>query len=263
MARSTQPLCIALLLAAGPAWSAEVCQAQSGDNIAPLVELYTSEGCHDCPPADEWLAKLAKAADPAQTSVLAFHVDYWDDIGWPDRFAAPRHGERQKARVTMKKSRTVVTPQAMIGENIMVKWRNPSSVNGLLDKARAQAAPVGLAMQVARQGDGLKIDFKAAPKAGSAATAAPGYLWLALYQDGLTTAVRAGENKGKTLKHDRVVRNLIGPWPLGSKAVVGNTSIALPDQADPGQLGLALFAESSETGEGWQSLNVPLAACLL
>jgi len=262
MARLTLPVCVGLLLASSSAWSVEVCQAQSGGNIAPLVELYTSEGCNDCPPADQWLAKLAGEADPSQTAVLAFHVDYWDDIGWPDRFATPRNGERQKARVTMKKSKTVVTPQVMIGENIMVKWRSPSSVNGLLDKVRSQPAPVELAMQVARQEGGLKVDFKAAPLAGSAKATTPGYLWLALYQDGLTTSVRAGENKGKTLNHDRVVRSLVGPWPLGSKAVVGDTNIPLPDQADPKQLGLALFAESSETGAGWQSLNVPLAACL-
>jgi len=262
MARLTPTLCAGLLLASQPAWSADGCQAQSGPNIAPLVELYTSEGCHDCPPADLWLSKLAKEADPSNTAVLAFHVDYWDDIGWPDRFATPRHGERQKARVTMKNSKTVVTPQVMVGENIMVKWRNPSTVNALMDKLRARPAPAELAIQVARQAEGLQVDFKFAPTSAAAKAAAPGYLWLALYQDGLTTAVRDGENKGKTLKHDRVVRSLMGPWPLGSKPVVGNTKVPLPEQADPKQLGLALFAESSETGAGWQSLNVPLAACL-
>src|ERR1700752_3689177 len=73
-----------------------VCKAASGPQTTPLVELYTSEGCDSCPPADRWLsAQFPKVAAPAKPIALAFHVDYWDRLGWIDRFASPQWTERQ------------------------------------------------------------------------------------------------------------------------------------------------------------------------
>jgi len=85
---------LAALLAASvmPTAIAQTCSARSGDLRTPLVELYTSEGCSSCPPADRWLSARARASD---ANWLAFHVDYWDDIGWPDRFASPLFSQRQ------------------------------------------------------------------------------------------------------------------------------------------------------------------------
>src|SRR6478752_5750713 len=89
-----------------PAQALQSCRAASGPQVLPLVELYTSEGCDSCPPADRWLAKqFPAAATDARAVALAFHVDYWDRLGWADRFASPAYTERQYASMCNSLSR--------------------------------------------------------------------------------------------------------------------------------------------------------------
>lgn len=253
---------VAGLLACGPglACAATACDVGSDAKVTPLVELYTSEGCSDCPPADAWLSKLAQEEDPARTSLLAFHVDYWDEIGWIDRFADPAYSQRQRVRIKLDKGRTVYTPQVMVSDKTMLDWRDDRRARGVLRAAREQNAPVSLLMRVVVEEARVRVGVKATPVAGAAP--GEGMLWLALYQDGLSTAVKAGENDGLTLHHDRVVRALKGPWGLGRAPVMGETAIELPEGADPRRLGLVLFAESAGDGTAWQSLNMPLADCI-
>ncbi len=85
----------------------EACSARSGPTDMPLVELYTSEGCSSCPPADRWLTGQLK---DRRANWLAFHVDYWDSIGWPDRFGSPANSQRQRQRVGAHGGDTVYTP---------------------------------------------------------------------------------------------------------------------------------------------------------
>ncbi|MER2582862.1 MAG: DUF1223 domain-containing protein, partial [Candidatus Competibacter sp.] len=109
------------LLFSAPA--AASCRAQSGPGQAALVELYTSEGCSSCPPADRWLADLA--AEPSlkgKVVPLALHVDYWDDLGWRDRFAQPDFSARQRALTAAQGSKTVFTPQVMINGRTTLDW---------------------------------------------------------------------------------------------------------------------------------------------
>ena len=243
--------------AAGPAIA---CDVASEATMTPLVELYTSEGCSDCPPADEWLSVLSREEDPARTSLLAFHVDYWDEIGWIDRFADPAYSQRQRVRVKLDKGRTVYTPQVMVGDKTMLDWRDDRRARGVLRTVRGRTAPVSLLLRVVVEDGRLRVGVKA--ELAQAQSPDEGMLWLALYQDGLSTEVRAGENDGLTLHHDRVVRALKGPWAVGRAPVIGETAIELPDDADPRRLGLVLFAESAADGSAWQSLNMPLADCL-
>ncbi len=248
-----------LQAATASAWAATACDVASGPPVVPLVELYTSEGCNSCPPADAWLSRLAAREDAGATSILAFHVDYWDDIGWIDRFGAAAHTRRQRARVKLDNGTTVFTPQVMIGADTRVDWRDEGDARRALRTAKGQPAPVSLVMRAVPAEGRVRVGIKAEPVAGAAAGS--GMLWLALYQDGLSTQVRAGENQGRTLRHDRVVRVLEGPWAVGKAPVVGETTLEFPEGADPATLGLVLFAESIEDGRGWQSLNLPLAAC--
>ena len=90
------------------------CSAKSGAGTAALVELYTSEGCDSCPPADAWLRKLP-AAGAGSVVPLSFHVDYWDYIGWKDPFANPAFGARQRELAAVNRARIVYTPQVMLG----------------------------------------------------------------------------------------------------------------------------------------------------
>ncbi|QSX78444.1 DUF1223 domain-containing protein [Agrilutibacter solisilvae] len=253
----------ALTAALAMAWlpqasaATDACSAASGTAQLPLVELYTSEGCSDCPPADKWLSQLTQEAGGIQAAALAFHVDYWDDLGWVDRFGLPMNSQRQKARIGWAKSKALVTPAVMIGEKVMVKWRSPAAVESLL-QARAEDAPVGLGLAAKLEPGAVQVDFQATPES---AIAAPAYVWLALYQDGLTSAVRAGENKNVTLHHDRVVRALHGPWQLGAKPIAGDARIPLPADADVARMGLVLFAESGTNGAGLQAVQMPLSGC--
>ena len=107
------------------ALAAGQCRAESAAALTPLIELYTSEGCNSCPPADRWLQGLrADGIAPQKVSALAFHVDYWDYIGWKDRFASPAYGVRQQAAVRRAGGRTVYTPQVMLDGADLRNWRS-------------------------------------------------------------------------------------------------------------------------------------------
>jgi hypothetical protein len=262
MPRSSRHAFVPLLLAiATTAHAAEPCKANSGTHVLPLVELYTAEGCNDCPPADRWLSELSRTTQPTQAALLAFHVDYWDEFGWPDRFADHAYSQRQDLRITLAKKKVTYTPQVMVGKDVMLKWSDGSRLRSVLEQARSRPAPVDLSMQVDRSGDALRIGVNALRSAGGSDDAEPALVWLALYQDGLTSQVDAGENKGLTLHHDRVVRALVGPWRLQGAPLASTLDIKLPANTDATRSGLVLFAESGKSGEGMQALVLPLASC--
>lgn len=252
-----------LLLIASSVQAAESCEVKSGAHIAPLVELYTAEGCSDCPPADAWMSRLAAEMDPAQVSLLALHVDYWDDIGWIDRFADPAYSQRQNFRVKLAKKKVIYTPHVMIGAETTVKWRDQAEVKRLFSRARSKQASVELAMEVGKADDGLQVAVRAWPQSGVDDETSPNLMWLALYQDDLVSSIQEGENKGKKLHHDRVTRVLKGPWAVSTQPVAGEVRIPLEPDADLTKYGLVLFAESSTTGAGLQSLSLPLKSCRL
>ena len=243
-------LTILACLAAAPSPAAERCAAQSGAQLRPLVELYTSEGCSSCPPADRWLSRRA-GEEPA--NFLAFHVDYWDDIGWPDRFASPTYSQRQRQRVGAAGERTVYTPQVMLGGEVQVNWRNDFVWRRTLEEQRRTAPRAALALRLQRDGEGWQVALGVAPMG----TPDPGaQVWLARYVDAQTTRVLAGENRGGTLRHDRVVRELLGPWPLGG--ATSSHRIAL--RAEQAPWGLTAFVQNAR-GSVLQSLSLAAAAC--
>ena len=101
-----------LLAVSGAVFSAAPsCQAESPATLTPVIELYTSEGCSSCPPADRWLSGLKASAASGKAVVQAFHVGYWDYIGWADRFATPAHTERQKQIASNNRLNNIYTPQ--------------------------------------------------------------------------------------------------------------------------------------------------------
>jgi len=236
------------------------CSAQSGAQRAALIELYTSEGCSSCPPADRWLAGVAAKADPGQLSLLAFHVDYWDEIGWPDRFAQAAYSQRQRERVQAGGSNTVYTPQVMLGSRLDLRWYKPAQVAEAIAAVQVQPAPLQIALKARRTTTGLHVDVAAMPR-GKAAPQAN--LYLALYEDGLSTAVKAGENANTLLHHERVVRGLWGPWPMTASGLHHVLEIQPPPGAITAHLGLTAFVQASSDGENLQALSLPLTHCVL
>ena len=190
---STLPALLVLAAACGAAHAGD-CSAQSPANRTPVIELYTSEGCSSCPPADRWLSGLKDAAAQGRVVAQAFHVGYWDYIGWVDRFANPAHTARQRELAARGGSSSVYTPQLVRdGQD----WR---------DYARALSAPPQPAtvnIRLARMGDAVE----AAVTAGGAWSA-----YWTVTEHGHASKVSAGENTGETLKHDFVVRQYV---PVG------------------------------------------------
>lgn len=232
--------------------AADTCSVLSGAQAVPLIELYTSEGCSSCPPADRWLSSKLRSGEFV-ANWLAFHVDYWDDLGWPDRFASHLYTERQRQRVNAAGQSTVYTPQVMIGSQVQTTWRAAPIVQRTLDAQRG-VAQAGLALQLDRNtahGRQLRLGAVRSGQGGSSPQ-----LWLAQTVDGVKTRVRAGENDGVTLMHDRVVTKLWGPWSLGAAPLAKVIDVDLGQ----GAWGLTAFVQDAD-GEVLQSLRLAPVDC--
>lgn len=179
---------------------AQTCHATAGAQAPTVVELYTSEGCSSCPPADRWLSTLKSRPD---VLALSFHVNYWDRLGWPDRFASAEATQRQHDLARVFGSAQVYTPQVVVNGQDWRRW--PQLPAGAKNAA---AAPMALTLQ--REGDTVTAQIAAASTAPAANRQLAGY-WAVL-EDQHESRVRAGENKGETLRHDHVVR-LYQPVP--------------------------------------------------
>lgn len=177
----------------------ETCSANSKANVPTVIELYTSEGCNSCPPADQWLSQtVAQLRGDKDGNVipLAFHVDYWDYIGWKDAFAQPSFAQRQSALARSGGASGVYTPQVFVDGRDNRAWTrgaNPGSKS---------ASPVKFSVTSAWRDDGVVLSGKLAETNANASLR----LRYAVTENGLVTAVKAGENKGETLRHDAVVR---------------------------------------------------------
>lgn len=198
MKRLLSPL-IAMLAAAAIADDSESdlrFEVSSGTQRSSLVELYTSEGCSSCPPADRWLSGLRD--DPRlwrDVVPLALHVDYWDYIGWPDRFASSDYGQRQRRLTVESGALSVYTPGMFVNGEEWLGWRRGASV----PRDRQPAGELTLRLS----GNSLAIDYRPTQ-------AEPGELVVNVGVLGmdLATEVRAGENRGRRLKHDFVLLSL-------------------------------------------------------
>jgi hypothetical protein len=217
---------IALVVLSSTAAEASPQRVQSGATRASVLELYSSEGCSSCPPADELVNSLAARA-PGQIVALAFHVDYWDDIGWPDPFASPRWSARQRAR-----SASVYTPELMlngreVGRSRLALPSEPPRAQLELELDGAQAT--------VRAHGGRRV-------------------FVAVTESELVVHVGAGENRGRTLRHDHVVRQLYGPFDAGHPAV---QAVALAPEWNRAHLALVAFVED-ERGEILNAVRLPL-----
>lgn len=234
-----------------PGTSFAGCEARSGPRTAALVELYTSEGCSSCPPADQHLSNLRRELDPAADVVaLSLHVGYWDYIGWKDPYAQGPFGDRQRWLVQANKQRTVYTPQFFVGGTELRSWKGK-----LRDEVRRlNSMPAAVDIRVQASLDptgalGLSADATARTKTGPLA------LYVAVTESGLVSKVTLGENRGVTLRHDHVVREWIGPIRLSGDSARVRREIALPPAWDRARLELAAFVQDEGTGKVLQAVS--------
>jgi hypothetical protein len=172
-----------------------------------VVELFTSQGCSSCPPADRYLAELAK--DPSLV-VLSWPVDYWDYIGWKDTFASPGFTARQKAYAAVRRDDQVYTPQAVI-DGVTHAVGNDRDV--VQDAIAANGKTLNCALTMTDR-DG-KIGIDVAPKVNASGSAT---LWLLRVLRTANVAIGRGENKGRSITYTNVVREAIavGEWSGGA-----------------------------------------------
>ena len=210
------------------------CTATSGATVPVIVELYTSEGCDSCPPADRWLSKtITERSKDDHFIALAYHVDYWDYIGWKDAFAQPAFTQRQSSLAANGGASGVYTPQIFVNGKDDRSWTGGAANLG----AGSKAATVKFDAATAWRDDGLTISGKlAAPSAGVR-------LRYAVTENGLVSAVKAGENKGVTLRHDAVVR-AHGPM-LADSAGGFTVNVRLPKELRRSASRLHVIAEDS------------------
>ena len=179
---------------AGTALAADACRAESATTLTPVIELYTSEGCSSCPPADKWLSTLKPAAASGKAVVQAFHVGYWDYIGWVDRFATPAHTTRQRQVASANSLSSIYTPQVVRNGQ---DWRDWGRTLAATEPARAR---------ISLQRNGTDA-FEAMVTPAEGVTRWSAY-WT-VTEHGHSSKVKAGENAGELLQHDFVVRQYV------------------------------------------------------
>ncbi|MFT6076444.1 MAG: hypothetical protein ACJAZ1_003377 [Yoonia sp.] len=188
--------------------------AVTAQNGPVVIELFTSQGCSSCPPADAMLHDLAKRED---VIALALHVDYWDYIGWTDVFGRPENTSRQHSYAQAAHATTVYTPQMVIGGIEHVVGSRPMQV---MDAVQAQVRRGNaVAVSLTRSGSALQIN---------ASTAVRGdyVVQLVRYTPEETVAIRRGENAGRTLSYANIVKSwdVIGRWDGRSALTLAATA---------------------------------------
>lgn len=249
MKLQTVALTTLMLAASLPALAEAACDARSGPGTAALVELYTSEGCSSCPPADRQLSQLGRGRD-AGVVPLALHVGYWDRLGWADRFAQARFAQRQEWLVRANGQRAVYTPQFFVAGSEIQGWRRSLRETVREVNARPPAATIRLRSAVSADGV-LALDAEAATGAGSE----PAVLFLAVAENGLATRVMRGENRGATLAHDHVVREWLDPFRLTSGKAQVRREVRLPQAGRRDRLETVAFVQDERTGRVLQAVR--------
>jgi hypothetical protein len=226
------------------------CTVRSGPNMNALVELYTSEGCSSCPPAEQWLSKLARAPRAGVVPV-AFHVHYWDYIGWKDLYADPRNTERQKTFAKATGARSVYTPQVVVGGNDFRAWSSERSFEDAVQALNGRKAAATVELTPRRLADG-SIEGRV-----SSVTADKGHLTLvvALTQDGIVSKPNAGENKGETLAQNFVVRDVAEY--RGTGTVAGSFAFKPRANWNPDRMSVVAYVQDPRTGRVLQALAAP------
>jgi len=241
-------------LVSPPAAASPSCHARSPDFRAAVIELYTSEGCSSCPPADAWLKRLPpKDLASGRIVPLAFHVDYWNYLGWADPFAQPRFTSRQRSLASHNRVLTIYTPGVFLNS---LEWRgwHRNQLSTRLEELARQRPAANIELNAALRNDMMLLNgevvWRSPPPDGA-------QLRLAVLENQLVSAIRAGENAGRTLHHDHVVRYLGSGIALSSRVTTFESQIALPAHWKRADLSIVALVEGGDDGPALQALRLP------
>ena len=222
------------------------------DGRTAVIELFTSQGCSSCPPADRLLSKLAQDPRyPGKVIPLSFHVDYWNYIGWTDPYSSSRWSDRQKLYAARAfHSNRIYTPQVVVnGRAECVGSQEAAVLDRVTDALAADpAGRVSLALDPPTPDGHLRV--KVGAKLAKAVGSGDLDLWVAIYESGLSTSVKAGENASRVLRNDRVVRRFEKAFTLPGTAGAeksGEIVLGLDKRWKTGDLGVAAFLQDPAT----------------
>ncbi len=241
MRRGRFAFLLAAALAAG-AFSPPAAAQRSGT----VVELFTSQGCSSCPPADAFIGELAKRKD---VIALSFHVDYWNYLGWKDRFATPETTARQRAYGRALGMRYVYTPQIVIGGVTQAVGSGFRRVLALIEQARRRPAiDIHITHPDAHT---ATLNIGAGPKQRRPAT-----VWIMFYDNQHVTRIARGENRGRRLVNTNVVRSLkrVGAW-RGDRMEL---TLSLDALGAEGRDGCAVIVQEADSGPILGAVSFPL-----
>jgi hypothetical protein len=211
--------CAALVACAS---SATLLPALGGETRA-VVELFTSQGCSSCPPADKLLGEFA--SDPSIVSI-SLPIDYWDYLGWKDTLADPRHAARQRAYSKLRGDREVYTPQVVVNGSLHALGSDRGAIEKAITKSRENPTTMALPVKASFVDGGLSV---AVPERSD--VRAPAEIWIAGLAKAITVVIKRGENKGKTITYHNVARRWLkldtwngkaGTWTVPARDLEGD-----------------------------------------
>ena len=209
-----------------------------------VVELFTSEGCSSCPSADRVMTQIVdqQAKSKAPVYGLVFHVDYWDRLGWPDRFASRRHTERQQLYARVLENDRVYTPQMIVNGRTEFVGSNAKLADRAIGQSREAAAKVAVQASLQRLGDGkVRVHYDLDQVVAGAVVN------VAIVETDLTTNVRRGENSGETLRHANAVRAWETVDPKSKRD--GDVELTVPKDLRADHSRAIVYVQSRETME--------------
>ncbi|TFF36534.1 DUF1223 domain-containing protein [Mucilaginibacter psychrotolerans] len=206
-----------------------------------VVELFTSEGCSSCPPADAAIAKIEKESVGKPVYILAYHVDYWNRLGWKDAFSSAEFSHRQSVYAHWLNISQVYTPQAVVNGHTEFVGSEEGKLRNAINTGLAKTAKTSLSLEDLKIAGG-KASVKYRTEGSGANTA----LVLALVEKNATTAVKAGENSGRTLAHVQIVVKLQQIALKGDKS--GAADIELPKNFNAQNFEVIAFVQNTQNG---------------
>jgi hypothetical protein len=221
--------------------------AKADTQVSPvLVELFTSEGCSSCPPADRALAFLEKEqpVSGAQIIALELHVDYWDNASWKDSFSSALFSQRQNLYAERYRSEQVYTPQMIVdGAQQFIGSDTLQAANVIMEASKKTKATVTLTAGKEAGKDKLKINISGIPKAENST------VFLAIAENNLNTDIKGGENSGRKLSHSAVVRELrpIGALNGDGKAFETQADIQLKPEWKKDDVKVVIFVQENNS----------------
>jgi hypothetical protein len=227
--------------------AAQVAKVQV-DRTPVVVELFTSEGCSTCPPADALLSQLEtdQPIEGAQIIGLEEHVDYWNQDGWVDSYSSPAWTLRQQEYVARFKDKSPFTPQMIVdGQRQLVGNSVRDAQDAIQEAAHRAKAQISITTETPSKSDAVRFEVRVESVAGIADQGSAD-IWMAITEDGLETAVKAGENAGRNLRHAAILRSLhkIGTIPArGAFPLILNQQVKLKSNWKRTNLRIVTFVQ--------------------